>query len=346
MVQQIIPRTTNPRFPQFIIKWKGDRKYCDSNNSYNCSRGQTTTSIVPKWSRPFCSIEHPVIIKSHDSSRDSKYYPSNGPEFKPRPIKHWRKRLIPRETTGYSTTSSTMAMDIPGGSSRITSDSEGCNKESSKINTYISKLPVVSSTANDFLDISVNCNQDDPVFHKPMCCNPENNVIKSGVTLLNKNYYSDSIGYLKARCKTYEQRLSGTKLPNVDYFNKSGKYLWPNNNIVGPQSRAMKNCYKSCVDTSATGCPGPDKSIIATTIYKPNNQQFAVQGAVSSSTRLDRLKLNTINKAAHNQLNAWGAQSANASTYNGTFNAPYTIKSKYNSNTQKHNNRNIKNICC
>ena len=45
----------------------------------------------------------------------------------------------------------------------------------------------------------------------------------------------------------------------------------------------------SCCPTCAVGCKK--------TIYKPNNKKFSKQGAVSSGSRLDRLKLDTIRSA-------------------------------------------------
>jgi hypothetical protein len=56
------------------------------------------------------------------------------------------------------------------------------------------------------------------------------------------------------------------------------------------------NCYYKNSDGSQAGrrC---SKNINTKTIYKPSNKKFQVQGAVSSSSRLDRLKLDTITGA-------------------------------------------------
>jgi hypothetical protein len=64
---------------------------------------------------------------------------------------------------------------------------------------------------------------------------------------------------LKARCKTYDQRLSGTQVPGIDYFNAQSEPLWPTNSAKGPQLRAMKNYYKSCAknDSGCYGAPLP-----------------------------------------------------------------------------------------
>jgi hypothetical protein len=54
-----------------------------------------------------------------------------------------------------------------------------------------------------------------------------------------------------------------------------------------------------------------------------------VQGAVSSSARLDRLKYNTITTNGGSFYTAWGAAGANAGRYQGTMNGPYFLKNKF-----------------
>jgi hypothetical protein len=61
--------------------------------------------------------------------------------------------------------------------------------------------------------------------------------------------------------------------------------------------------------------------------YKPNNSQFAQQGAVSSSSRISRLKYNAITNSAATYRNAFGTHVANALSYGVPANG-YTIKDK------------------
>jgi len=61
--------------------------------------------------------------------------------------------------------------------------------------------------------------------------------------------------------------------------------------------------------------------------YKPNNSQFAQQGAVSSSSRVARLKYNTVTNTAATYRNAYGLHVANALAYGVPANG-YTIKDK------------------
>jgi hypothetical protein len=61
--------------------------------------------------------------------------------------------------------------------------------------------------------------------------------------------------------------------------------------------------------------------------YKPNNSQFAQQGAVSSSSRVARLRYNAITNSAATYRNAFGPHVANALAYGVPANG-YTIKDK------------------
>jgi hypothetical protein len=159
-----------------------------------------------------------------------------------------------------------------------------------------------------------------------LACNPENNVIKRATTLLNKNYYTDSRAYLRSRCKLYEQKLSGLEASGSIYYTENGEMVWPfdgtrNYNGVdqtGPQNRAPIDCPARCQQNAAP-----------LTIYKPNNPQFGMQGATSSSNRILRLKVNTVNKNGAALATAFGAEAANAVSYHGRPETPFITKSKF-----------------
>lgn len=121
----------------------------------------------------------------------------------------------------------------------------------------------------------------------------------SASSKLEKTYYTDSRAYLRARCQTFDQKIK-----------------------IGDD--AGNNFYKStnCYDIS--GCENKQN-----VVYKPNNNKFATQGAVSSGTRLQRLKVDTITRNA-SSFSAYGHAAQNAGRYNGNFTAPYFLKSKEN----------------
>ena len=134
-------------------------------------------------------------------------------------------------------------------------------------------------------------------------------------TILNKNYYTDMKSYLRARNNLYEQKLTALPVASITYLDSNNKLLHPTDATDGPQVRKTQNCD--------TYCSSPT---YASTIYKPNNSTFSQQGAVDSSSRIARLKLNTINKNAASFKTTFGTT---APKYMGTSETPYFTKSKY-----------------
>lgn len=269
-------------------------------------KGTSTNSVVPTYSKPI----------------DKNLTTQSGPDFKARPIKHWRKQLNPINSSGGGRAGVGIPSDIPGGSVYLGTDSTNCvacgtlensNARGLKTLIFAEKNNIIQDGTKVFNDTSTNlvC----------IACNPENNIIKSARTVLNKKYYSDRKSYLESRCLTYDQRLSGSRAEGVNYFNEDGSIIWPSNSSTGSQIRETLECSKSC---------DPNGTTKVQTIYKPNNNQFATQGAVSSSDRLLRLKLNTINKNGSSFRTAFGSQAANAGKYRANPNTPYFIKSKIN----------------
>lgn len=105
--------------------------------------------------------------------------------------------------------------------------------------------------------------------------------------------YSNTMGgLLRKRCVTYDQRLGGVH-NGTTYSKKIG------------------NCDTDC------DC---------TTTYNPSNKKFSTQGAVDSSTRLNRLKQDTIKTNFKSFSDTYGIN-----TTNTLHSIPsYTIKSKTN----------------
>jgi len=154
-----------------------------------------------------------------------------------------------------------------------------------------------------------------------IACNPEINVIKSGIVMQSQSYYTSITQYLESRCRTYAQRESTIKLPDDTYYpnptnNIPFTFLYPNDNPRGPQVYEPKNCANPKIyNNNALNTP-PNN--YCSTIYKPNNPQFARQGAVSGSTRLQKLKSDTITSNGFSYYSAYGATMANAGNFQGT----------------------------
>jgi len=267
-------------------------------------KGPSTGSAVPTWSRP--------LINDNSNT-------NTGTSFAARPIKHWRKQLVPAANTGISKNAGIgMPMDRPGGSVYLGSAG------------YLGSAVYLGAT-NDCSYCPVNLYElipttKDTIFDNTkasdgecVACNPETNIIKSAITLLNKNYYSDTKAYLQSLCQTYDQKLSTIRIPGNKYISHRKHYpIPPSDSPTGSQLYYTENCSKKCATENS----------FVRTVYKPNNQQYAQQGSVSSSSRLTRLKNNTITQNGNSFKSASGQQAANTGRYQGTSDGSYFIKTK------------------
>jgi hypothetical protein len=181
---------------------------------------------------------------------------TNGNAFAARPLKQWRKQY--QNILGTSRAAVGMPMDRPGGFIPVASKNIQC------------------TTCNGAFPARID------IFKSSNCtsCNP----IKTKVKPLVTNF-TDINAYFQSRCLTYEQKLNTTRIDaSVNYFYPDGTPTEPSNSSTGSQVYSTANCYNN-----------KPPLVCNTTIYKPNNTQFAQQGGVSSSTRLARLKYNTLN---------------------------------------------------
>jgi hypothetical protein len=256
-------------------------------------KGTSTNSVTPSNSRPDLNAA--------------------GPAFKAQPINHWRKQLIPTSDSGSRNRRAGvgMPMDTPGGSvylgnvSSNTSCLLNASETAAGLKENIEKYDNIncSPDVNDcFYDISNN--------RMARITGPRR--IRPSTTILDKQYYNDRKGYLRSRCALYDQKLTAIADPNITYLDSDGDLLYPNEtNII----RRTQNCPAACPTTAS-----------CQTIYKPNNIQYSQQGAVDSSSRITRLKLNTINKNAASYKDLFGTT---APRYLGSSLTPYFLKSKY-----------------
>ncbi len=139
-------------------------------------------------------------------------------------------------------------------------------------------------------------------------------ISRTGINV-NEKSFTDSAAYLQSRCVTYDQKLAYNPAAGVTYFSPQGLVLQPNNSPTGPQVSETDNCF-----TQPARCN--------TTIYKPNNSQFANQGGVSSSSRISRLKYNTLNNYGAEFNSAAGAVGVNTGRYISEPNPSYYNKLK------------------
>jgi len=268
--------------------------------------------MVPAYSRPLTGME---------SGGDT------GTAFKARPIKHWRKQLNPRTDSNGKSISGVNGrragivgyMDVPGGSTVL--GKTACNTA----NTCTNSATILSDNILRPNDDKwcCNTNSDGVIIRTNVNGYIGENVKYTASTILKPNYYADRKSYLQSRCLLYEQRLSGARLNGVNYV-VNGIIQTPNGT-----NRVEQRATENCLSQKCTGTSNPNTAI---TIYKPSNYQYATQGAVDSSSRIARLKYNTITKGGYQaSVTAFGTAGANAnSTYNGSDVSPNFLKNRYN----------------
>jgi hypothetical protein len=163
---------------------------------------------------------------------------------------------------------------------------------------------------------------------KNLSFNSKKRIIRSGNTNVSRAYHTNTSSYLQARCRTYQQQQTFSKMSGTanQYVLADGTPANPSDSKTGSQVYYSTNCgnaeriYPDAADRARCR---------TTVIHKPNNTKYGVQGAVSAGTRLERLKLDTITKNGASFKTAYGVAAGNAGQYHGdSMGAPYFIKSK------------------
>jgi len=132
----------------------------------------------------------------------------------------------------------------------------------------------------------------------------------------NDTYYTSSRQYLESRKRLFTQ--------NQFNYIQSG-----NRNAVPGTPDAIYNIYSpNGINHCQPDGNNPTKPSYVQLYYKPNNPQYAQQGAVSSSSRIARLRYNTItDNGGKFASGIYGTATANALAYSSR-DASYTIKEK------------------
>lgn len=329
------------------INFRASNSLITTKVAHNSTKDGSSISIIPGLNRPLANGVDANIAEVNKS---------NGPNFKARPIKHWRRQLRPSTFAG-STNSTNRAATIhyattPGGEIyRANSNNCSCADLTNGGNAFtishkftkqgedtlgsqqlhggikignegyiqIGNISAPSGTVQNYQILTGLYNT------KCINCNPQSNVIKPASTILSKAYYTTHESYMRSRTNTYEQKLLTVPIHGQDanYYSADGQLKWPSDSTTGSQVYATTDQYNP---QSTQTCNGRKSG---STIFKPNNRQYGCQGAVDSSTRLDRLKQITVNKNAASLKLAFGSEGASACAYRGISDTPYFLKSKY-----------------
>ena len=224
----------------------------------------------------------------------------------PRPIKHYRKGIsvtsLENSTNSRQVKSSTgggsligQMIDIPGGFSiKENPSNEISNTEELDRDCLTCQGVGIISDWQPITDLT---EKPEPETQTPQyCCNEERNSLRrlrSANTKLKKNYYTSTPNYLYNRCQTFEQKQfnylsSGTSTV------KPGAPLSQNNNYKANCNPNLEIEYATSLLSDAITLTPSNPLGCETVQYKPNNYKYGQQGAVSSSDRLLRLNVETI----------------------------------------------------
>ena len=265
----------------------------------------------------------------------------------PNPIKQWRKQLLPRYSSGSSARRVPIPSNSPGSTSTVNGPPVGHPAESlcsvaGKIN--VGAPPPNNNNANVFKPNLAFYTGKHKAPKKPLylhgpgypghngrpCCSPESNIIPPTAGMATKrinpiqvinddkdapyltNGYSfDTSGYLRSKGKSFNTRVAGTKKHTEDIWSKSLYSSQLGNNVRKKDGRTVRS---ECCDV----------------MVKPSNKQFFTQGAVSSSSRIARLKYNTLTSKSYDSsfTTAWAVAADNAGIYRTNGNGPYFMKNK------------------
>ena len=293
----------------------------------------TGTLIIPGWTRPNANGMNANINQAD----------FNGPDFKARPLKHWRRQLRVYNNNGkgpsnnsrtarivdldrpgltvYHHTPDCACVDNEGGNSYIIANNKFSyetkgnqysepRSDSTFQNNGFNRVPS-TATAAEVADPLTPAYETLTGVYNTKCinCSPQHNVIKSAIAYNSQAYYADSFAKQQSRCQTYEQNISTNRADTSTYFGVDGEPLWQNNLPTGPQVVAP-------VEYTPTRLY--NKPCVSQTIYKPSNIAFAKQGAVSGATRLRKLVADTVMINGSSFYSAAGAAAANQGHYQGT----------------------------
>lgn len=293
-------------------------------------------------------------------------YRSSGFSNKPNPIKHWRRQLVPRAKSGSSSRRVYIPFNRPGSTAttpiqptshvpiptceitRPSVDPSVTNifyQDPNKPDLHFYRKDNSTQNSGKLFYNTI----DAPPTSKCLDCNPENNLIRPtfgsqtkrinpvrlpGTDSSDEKYttipYSfDTRSYLRSKQKSYETNLSGNQIPSIQYSrlttNCCVKPLPPDSD-PSKSSGTRQSLYRSQLNINKSN----GRSECCKLTYKPSNAKFSQQGAVSSSTRMERLKLNTVRSTKQTSpfTSNWAMQAENSGVYRYNGVGAYYIKNK------------------
>jgi len=261
--------TQKNSMPNQYVTWKGT------------GESRAPTGITAGTMRPLTNKDY------------GNFFPA--PFGKARPIKHARRGSIPFVNPLYVDSNITPETynEIDRNLNRNVRSSTTGNLVSQLIDTPGGYMVKENTDNNEIPNCGGMCmtatlypnlpyltqNPEEKTTMPTFCCNEERKArrrSRPASTNLSKKYCTTHIQYLENKCQTFDQR--SFNFVRESFGNPNAKPGAPDaNNYYVP------NCY----------CPSTPSNC-GRVYYKPNNYQFATQGAVSSSAFNLRLNKNTI----------------------------------------------------
>lgn len=255
---------------------------------------------------------------------------SSANAFRPRPIKHYRKQYVNLSNRNRATAPRDLLRSVlgPGGVSTTSTDCSSC---------AIFGMPVDERVYN------IDKSKADSIESNRCYIREANNArtrARGTKSNINSNpnkpkYHTDTRSYLQSRVRTYDQRKFNFSDTVSDTIKPGSADA--SNFTYRANSCCNKKCTSWATDTSSScdsTCDTFSDTSGAIVYYKPSNPKYAEQGAVSSSNRILRQKVDSITLAAQNadvsgELFQLGSSIANAVAYSSRTETPFTAKSKF-----------------
>lgn len=257
---------------------------------------KTVDVAVPSFSRP-------GVNGSSDNAHD--YI---GPDGRARPLKIYRKRLIPATDSGKSKPTIGQVIERPGVTVYLGSDGQDCAVCADLSNSVVSVKQYHGYPNSCARCYKTSCGDSSTSAHRCEYSSEGHIGYRPATTILSKKYYASNASYLRSRSRTFQQNQSMNPAAGVVY-EENGKLLYPTDANNGPQVYDTGNCENTTRTCNQT-------------IYKPSNRKFMTQGAVSSSSRIDRLKLDTAKEFKNSWLKSAAHQETGAGITSKQYDAP------------------------
>ena len=326
-ITQIVPSNSRPvpqprrwHAPGRPMPSLSDNSFCNINSS-ECDEINMNNTALSDGPMQFNDEEY--LAYSNPSYINGKIWFYNGPGWKisrvhgksksralPRPIKHWRKQLFPRQqldvakgmpyqqikpsdpfqNTNGGRNGRMSFIDRPGGTVTLDITSATQLFNAGDLNTT-SCIPLYFPT----IAIINNCD----ISRNEIICKRALAAARPGYAVKFNNYsFSSGKMYLQSRVKLYSQQST------IQFNNKSSLPVLGWNGILDP-SRLPPSSVSLYLRDSNDCFTNFDCSCAVPVTFKPRNDVFARDTPVASSTNLSRKRREAITRNQYNVTNKW-----------------------------------------